>query len=192
MLAPITADILSARGTVNGTNRAGEQPMGDVIADRMYEATRPRTSRGCAGGGVNVGGVRSKPLSARSAAASSRARSRTRRPSPCNRSATRWSSRPDRQQLYDVLGSGSRMRRGRTARDGGLAGDLLVEPHRSTSGEARPGRFAEDQQRHRRRGGGGRIIMNNFIADDDEQVHRLQSSPRPLGGDVDVDAFERG
>ena len=36
------ADILSARGTPNGQNAAGEQPMGDVIADAMLERDRRR------------------------------------------------------------------------------------------------------------------------------------------------------
>ena len=40
----ITADILSARGTPNGQNAAGEQPMGDVIADAMLERLLPPTS----------------------------------------------------------------------------------------------------------------------------------------------------
>ncbi len=45
VIGRITADIYSARGVVNGTNRAGEQPMGDVIADGMLEATaRPTTA----------------------------------------------------------------------------------------------------------------------------------------------------
>ena len=34
----ITADILSARETPSGLNAAGEQPMGDVVADAMLEA----------------------------------------------------------------------------------------------------------------------------------------------------------
>ena len=44
VVGQITADILSARGTPNGQNAAGEQPMGDVIADAMLEATLPPTS----------------------------------------------------------------------------------------------------------------------------------------------------
>ena len=44
VIGRITADIHSARGTVNGTNAAGEQPMGDVIADAMYEAALRPTS----------------------------------------------------------------------------------------------------------------------------------------------------
>ena len=92
VIGTITADIHSARGTVNGTNRAGEQPMGDVIADAMYEAAHPADFGGAVAAFMNAGGVRGRACSStRSAAASSRAKSRTRRPSPCSRSATRWS-----------------------------------------------------------------------------------------------------
>ena len=49
VIGTITADIRSARGTPNGQNAAGEQPMGDVIADAMLErddADRLRRGRG--------------------------------------------------------------------------------------------------------------------------------------------------
>ena len=35
------ADIRSARDTPSGENAAGEQPMGDLIADAQLEATKP-------------------------------------------------------------------------------------------------------------------------------------------------------
>ena len=41
VLGTITADIRSGREDPSGTNAAGEQPMGDVIADAMLEATTP-------------------------------------------------------------------------------------------------------------------------------------------------------
>ena len=62
VIGSITADILSARGTVNGTNRAGEQPMGDVIADGMYEATKAQDFGGAVAAFMNVGGVRASLL----------------------------------------------------------------------------------------------------------------------------------
>ena len=105
VIGRITADIHSARGTVNGTNAAGEQPMGDVIADAHVRGRTPGRLRWR---GRRVHERRRRPRracsSTRSAAASSRARSPTRRPSPCSRSATRWSSRPARaSRSYDVL-----------------------------------------------------------------------------------------
>ena len=62
VLGSITADIHSARGTVNGTNPAGEQPMGDVIADGMLEATKPADFGGAVAAFMNVGGVRASLL----------------------------------------------------------------------------------------------------------------------------------
>jgi 5'-nucleotidase len=41
VIGSISGDIRSARDAPNGQNAAGEQPMGDVIADAMLEATAP-------------------------------------------------------------------------------------------------------------------------------------------------------
>jgi 5'-nucleotidase len=62
----ITADILSSRGTPSGQNAAGEQPMGDVIADAMLEATTPTDFGGAVAAFMNAGGVRSSLLFAKS------------------------------------------------------------------------------------------------------------------------------
>ena len=56
--ASITADIRSGRDTPTGTNAAGEQPMGDVIADAMLEATAPTDFGGAVAAFMNSGGVR--------------------------------------------------------------------------------------------------------------------------------------
>ena len=66
VVGEITADILSARGTPNGQNAAGEQPMGDVIADAMLEATAPTDFGGAVAAFMNAGGVRASLLFARS------------------------------------------------------------------------------------------------------------------------------
>ena len=49
VIGKISADIHSARGAVNGTNAAGEQPMGDVIADAHVRGRTPGRlrRRGC-------------------------------------------------------------------------------------------------------------------------------------------------
>ena len=59
MVGSITADIRSGRDTPSGTNAAGEQPMGDVIADAMLEATAPTDFGGAVAAFMNSGGVRS-------------------------------------------------------------------------------------------------------------------------------------
>ena len=62
VIGTITADILSARGTPSGQNAAGEQPMGDVIADAMLEATTPTDFGGAKAAFMNSGGVRASLL----------------------------------------------------------------------------------------------------------------------------------
>jgi 5'-nucleotidase len=58
VIGTITADIRSARDTPSGQNSAGEQPMGDVIADAMLEATAPSDFGGATAAFMNAGGVR--------------------------------------------------------------------------------------------------------------------------------------
>ena len=61
VIGSITADIRSARDTPTGQNAAGEQPMGDVIADAMLEATTPTDFGGAVAAFMNSGGVRARP-----------------------------------------------------------------------------------------------------------------------------------
>ena len=58
VIGKVTADIRSARDTPSGQNAAGEQPMGDVIADAMLEATAPTDFGGAVAAFMNSGGVR--------------------------------------------------------------------------------------------------------------------------------------
>ena len=62
MVGTISGDILSARGTPNGHNAAGEQPMGDVIADAMLAATEASDFGGAVAAFMNAGGVRASLL----------------------------------------------------------------------------------------------------------------------------------
>ena len=66
IVGTITANILSARGTPNGQNAAGEQPMGDVIADAMLAATKEADFGGAVAAFMNAGGVRASLLFAKS------------------------------------------------------------------------------------------------------------------------------
>jgi 5'-nucleotidase len=58
IIGTITADIRSARDNPSGANTAGEQPMGDVIADAMLAATKPTDFGGAVASFMNSGGVR--------------------------------------------------------------------------------------------------------------------------------------
>ena len=58
VIGEITADIRSARDNPCGQNPSGEQPMGDVIADAMLEATTPDDFGAADAAFMNAGGVR--------------------------------------------------------------------------------------------------------------------------------------
>ena len=58
VIGKITADIRSARDTPSGQNAAGEQPMGDVIADAQLAATKASDFGGSVVAFMNPGGVR--------------------------------------------------------------------------------------------------------------------------------------
>jgi 5'-nucleotidase len=54
----ITADLLSARDGAGGSNAAGEQPIGETIADAQLEATAPTDFGGAVVAFMNPGGIR--------------------------------------------------------------------------------------------------------------------------------------
>jgi 5'-nucleotidase len=58
VIGSIAADIRSGRDNPPGTNAAGEQPMGDVIADAMLAATSAEDFGGAVAALMNSGGVR--------------------------------------------------------------------------------------------------------------------------------------
>jgi 5'-nucleotidase len=58
VIGSITDDILSARDSTTVVTAAGEQPMGDVIADAMRAATKEEDFGGAKAAFMNAGGVR--------------------------------------------------------------------------------------------------------------------------------------
>ncbi len=58
VIGSITADIRSSRDSPSGQNEAGEQPMGDVIADAQLAATKAADFGGSVVAFMNPGGVR--------------------------------------------------------------------------------------------------------------------------------------
>ena len=97
------------------------------------------------------------------------------------------------QQLYDVLEQQfENPAAGPAARDGGLAGDVLVHARRpgwdrsaSPDGSLKIGGVVVDKA------AGYRVVLNNFIADGGDGFSVFKSCTAPLGGDVDIDAFAR-
>ena len=170
------ADILSARDTPSGQNAAGEQPMGDVIADAMLEATTPSDFGGAVAAFMNSGGVRAEPArSTRSAAASSRARSPTARRSPSSRSATRSWSRPARASRSTTCSTsssttrrrvrtGSCCRRRTSATRGRDAHAAGGRRHRVRSTAAAVDKAASYRRRHEQLHGGRRRRLHRVHA----------------------------
>ena len=192
VIGKVTADILSARGNPSGLNRNGEQPMGDVIADGMYEATKAQDFGGAVAAFMNVGGVRSSILFNQISGGE--------QPGEVTY-AEAFAVQPfgntlvvktcTGQQLYDVLeqqfdnpavGSDRVMAVSQVAYSytrGNAAGS------RVTPGSLAIGGVAVDKA------ASYRVVLNNFIADGGDGFSVFRSCTNPLGGDVDIDAFAR-
>ena len=155
VLGTITADIHSARGTVNGTNAAGEQPMGDVIADGMLEATKPSDFGGAVAAFMNVGGVRASLLFNQISGGE--------QPGQVTY-AEAFAVQPfgntlvvktcTGQQLYDVLEQQFENPAAGQQRVMAVSGvHVLVHAQRAGRDEARHRRVAQDRRRRRQQGG---------------------------------------
>ena len=192
VIGKVTGDILSARGTPSGVNRAGEQPMGDVIADAMYAATKAQDFGGAVAAFMNVGGVRSSIFFNQISGGE--------QPGEVTY-AEAFAVQPfgntlvvktcTGQQLYDVLeqqfdnpavGSDRVMAVSQVTYSytrGNPAGS------RVTDGSLKIGGVAVDKA------ASYRVVMNNFIADGGDGFTVFRNCTNPLGGDVDIDAFAR-
>jgi 5'-nucleotidase len=193
VIGSITADIHSARGAVNGTNRAGEQPMGDVIADAMYEAAHPADFGGAVAAFMNVGGVRSSLLYNQISGGE--------QPGEVTY-AEAFAVQPfgntlvvktcTGQQLYDVLeqqfeNPAAGQQRVMAVSQVTYSYTRVVAPgaKRITDGSLKIGGVTVDKA------ASYRIVMNNFIADGGDGFSVFRSCTNPLGGEVDIDAFAR-
>jgi 5'-nucleotidase len=193
VLGRITADIHSARGTVNGTNAAGEQPMGDVIADAMYEAAHPSDFGGAVAAFMNVGGVRSSLLFNQISGGE--------QPGEVTY-AEAFAVQPfgntlvvktcTGQQLYDVLeqqfenpAAGQQRVMAVSQVTYSYTRTVPAGQKRVLDGSLKIGGATVD------RAASYRVVMNNFMADGGDGYSVFKSCTAPLGGDVDIDAFGR-
>ena len=193
VVGSITADIRSGRDTPTGTNAAGEQPMGDVIADAMLEATTPTDFGGSVAAFMNSGGVRAGLLYDQISGGE--------QPGEVTYGEA-FTVQPfgntivvktcTGQQIYDVLNqqfnnpaAGSNrimlpsgnVRYQWTSTDGAHVIDGTV----SFDGGAT---FIDKALSYR-------VTMNNFMADGGDNYTVFRSCTDPLGGEVDLDAFAR-
>jgi 5'-nucleotidase len=191
VVGSITADIRSGRDIPSGTNAAGEQPMGDVIADAMLEATHPTDFGGAVAAFMNSGGVRAGLLFDQISGGE--------QPGEVTYGEA-FTVQPfgntlvvktcTGQQLYDVLnqqwnnpaaGSNRIMLPSANVHyQWTTAGGLHVVDGSLTLGGTAVDKAASY-----------RVTMNNFMADGGDGYTVFRSCTQPLGGEVDLDAFAR-
>src|SRR4051812_39914980 len=193
VIGSISEDIRSARDTPSGQNPAGEQPMGDVIADAMLEATTPTDFGGAVAAFMNSGGVRAGLLYDQISGGE--------KPGEVTYGEA-FTVQPfgntlvvktcTGQQIYDVLNqqfnnpsAGSN----RIMLPSGnvhyqwttVGGPHVVDGTVSFDGGATVIDKAASY----------RVVVNNFMADGGDGYTVFRSCTAPLGGDVDLDAFAR-
>jgi 5'-nucleotidase len=189
----ITADILSARGTPNGQNAAGEQPMGDVIADAMLEATTAADFGGAVAAFMNAGGVRASLLFAKSG------------PEAVDgivRYTEAFTVQPfgntlvvktcTGQQLYDVLNQ--QFNNPSTGSNRIMLPSANVDYHWTSTPTPHvvDGTLSFDNgATFVNKSTSYRIALNNFTADGGDNFTVFRSCTDALGGEVDLDAFVR-
>src|SRR4051794_10782119 len=193
VIGSITGDIRSARDTPNGQNAAGEQPMGDVIADAMLEATAPSDFGGAVAAFMNSGGVRAGLLYNQISGGEqpgqvTYAEAFTVQPFGNTLVVKTCTG----QQIYDVLnqqfnnpaaGSNRIMLPSANVRYQWTAagGPHIVDGSVSFDGGATRIDKAASY----------RVVVNNFMADGGDNYTVFRACTQPLGGDVDLDAFAR-
>ena len=193
VIGSITADIRSARDNPSGQNAAGEQPMGDVIADAMLDATTPTDFGGAVAAFMNSGGVRSGLLYGQISGGE--------QPGEVTYGEA-FSVQPfgntlvvktcTGQQIYDVLNQ--QFNNPSAGSNRIMLPSANVHYQWTTSGGPHvvDGSVSFD---------GGttfidkaasyRVTMNNFMADGGDGYTVFRSCTDALGGEIDLDAFAR-
>jgi 5'-nucleotidase len=193
VIGTITADIRSGRDTPTGTNAAGEQPMGDVIADAMLEATAPGDFGASVAAFMNSGGVRAGLLYNQISGGE--------QPGEVTYGEA-FNVQPfgntlvvktcTGQQIYDVLnqqfnnpaaGSNRIMLPSANVRYQwtSTGGAHVIDGSVSFDGGST---FIDKTLSYN-------VTMNNFMADGGDNYTVFRSCVDPLGGEVDLDAFSR-
>jgi 5'-nucleotidase len=193
VVGSIAADIRSARDNPSGQNAAGEQPMGDVIADAMLEATKPTDFGGAVAAFMNSGGVRAGLLFDQISGGE--------QPGQVTYSEA-FTVQPfgntlvvktcTGQQIYDVLNQ--QFNNPAAGSNRIMLPSANVHYQWTTAGgpQVVDGSVSFD--------GGAtaisktasyRVAMNNFMADGGDNYTVFRSCTEPLGGEVDLDAFTR-
>jgi 5'-nucleotidase len=193
VVGTISGDIRSGRDNPTGTNSAGEQPMGDVIADAMLEATHPTDFGGAVAAFMNSGGVRAGLFVNQISGTAN-----PEQPGEVTYSEA-FTVQPfgntlvvktcTGQQLYDVLnqqfnnpaaGQNRIMLVSANVHYQWSASALKVVDGSLTFGGTAVDKAASY-----------RVAMNNFMADGGDGYSVFKTCTNALGGEVDLDAFAR-
>ncbi|MFL5715556.1 MAG: bifunctional metallophosphatase/5'-nucleotidase [Chloroflexota bacterium] len=193
VIGSITADIRSGRDNPSGTNAAGEQPMGDVIADAMLEATTASDFGGSVAAFMNSGGVRAGLLFNQLSGGE--------QPGEVTYGEA-FTVQPfgntlvvktcTGQQIYDVLNQQFNNPSAGANRIMLPSGNVRYQWTSTGGAHIVDGTVSFD--------GGSTFIdktadynvtMNNFMADGGDNYTVFKSCADPLGGEVDIDAFAR-
>jgi 5'-nucleotidase len=193
VVGSIAADIRSARDNPSGQNAAGEQPMGDVIADAMLEATSPTDFGGAVAAFMNSGGVRGGLLFDQISGGEqpgqvTYAEAFTVQPFGNTLVVKTCTG----QQIYDVLnqqfnnpaaGSNRIMLPSANVHYQWttVGGPQVVDGSVSFDGGATAISKTATY----------RVAVNNFMADGGDNYTVFRSCTEPLGGEIDLDAFAR-
>jgi 5'-nucleotidase len=193
VIGTITADIRSARDNPSGQNAAGEQPMGDVIADAMLEAAKPSDFGGAVVAFMNSGGVRGGLLFNQISGGE--------QPGEVTYGEA-FTVQPfgntlvvktcTGQQIYDVLNQ--QFNNPAAGSNRIMLPSANVHYQWTTVG----GPHVVDGSVSLDHGATVidkaatyRVVVNNFMADGGDGYTVFRSCTQPLGGEVDLDAFAR-
>jgi 5'-nucleotidase len=193
VVGSISEDILSARGTPNGQNAAGEQPMGDVIADAMLAATKASDFGAAVAAFMNAGGVRSSLLYGQISGGEvpgevTYAEAFTVQPFGNTLVVKTCTG----QQLYDVLNQ--QFNNPAPGSNRIMLPSANVDYHWTSVGGPHivDGTLSfDDGATFVDKGASYRVALNNFTADGGDGFTVFRSCTDALGGDVDLDAFTR-
>ena len=190
LLGQVMADILSARQ--GGQNEAGEQAMGDVIADAMLERTAPADFGGAVAAFMNAGGVRASLLfnqvsGGEQTGEVTYAEAFTVQPFGNTLVVKTCTG----QQLYDVLNQ--QFNNPAVGSNRIMLPSANVDYHWTTAGgtpHVVDGTLSfDDGKTFVDKAASYRVALNNFTADGGDGFTVFRSCTDPLGGDVDLDAF---
>jgi 2',3'-cyclic-nucleotide 2'-phosphodiesterase (5'-nucleotidase family)/predicted AlkP superfamily phosphohydrolase/phosphomutase len=191
VIGEITGDIRSSRDTPSGQNAAGEQPMGDVIADAMLAATEAEDFGAARFALMNAGGVRAGLLFDQISGGEQPGEvtyGEAFTVQPFGNSLVVKTCTG--QQIYDVLEQQFNNPAPGSNRIMLPSANFTYEWNSTTTPKVVDGSVKIDGVAVDK-AASYRVAMNNFVAEGGDGFTVFTQCTQPLGGDVDIDAFAR-